>query len=434
MTGSGYAGIGIVLALALLIGGTAQQASAAECRFVLGFQALHDLLPSAVGECLENEHHNPENGDALQRTAGGLLVWRKADNWTAFTDGYRTWINGALGLQQRLNSERFRWEVPGLHSPAAVVPYIDGTSQDRAVLLDAEGAYSLLDQRVIYSIVVPQVASADLAVLPESADLVAALPHLPGERGVLVRVLGEENGLWWVAGGQRHRVYPWPLAVSPELRTLPRGAARVLPVPVFSPATNPQPTLSSTASPTPTATPTPTPTPSPTGTTQAPRSTATVTAIMLSLFSNIQHRFSLNIPVGWEIQQDRAGAIAVLRGPNADASDGREFAANITVQRIDSDGLDLEAFARRERERLRQGYVNASEKSDLGRITVGAYAAMPREFELTDPATNLTLHIRQLLVLRDSSVYVVTAASLAAAWDNYVGLFQRVLGSVEFRP
>ena len=37
----------------------------------------------------------------------GLLVWRKADNHTAFTDGYRTWVNGPYGLQVRLNTARF---------------------------------------------------------------------------------------------------------------------------------------------------------------------------------------------------------------------------------------------------------------------------------------------------------------------------------------
>jgi hypothetical protein len=85
----------------------------AGCRFVLGFAALRDLVGAAtVGDCLEDERFNPANGDALQRTTGGLLVWRKADNWTAFTDGYRTWVNGPRGLQQRLNSERFEWEAP----------------------------------------------------------------------------------------------------------------------------------------------------------------------------------------------------------------------------------------------------------------------------------------------------------------------------------
>ena len=68
--------------------------------------------PDKVGDCLENQRFNPENGDALQQTTGGLLVWRKADNWTAFTDGYRTWINGPYGLQARLNTEQFDWEGP----------------------------------------------------------------------------------------------------------------------------------------------------------------------------------------------------------------------------------------------------------------------------------------------------------------------------------
>ncbi len=85
--------------------------AAAECQFVLGFKTIRDLIGhETVGECLENEHHGA-NGDALQKTTGGQLVWRKADNFTAFTDGYRSWISGPNGLVQRLNSERFPWEA-----------------------------------------------------------------------------------------------------------------------------------------------------------------------------------------------------------------------------------------------------------------------------------------------------------------------------------
>jgi uncharacterized protein YkwD len=90
--------------------GTAPQANAPGCGFALGFAALHDVLPGVVGGCKVNEHHNPDNGDGLQETAGGLLVWRKADNFTAFTDGNRTWVNGPYGVQTRLNNERFSWE------------------------------------------------------------------------------------------------------------------------------------------------------------------------------------------------------------------------------------------------------------------------------------------------------------------------------------
>jgi hypothetical protein len=78
--------------------------------FRLGFAELARLLgPDIVGEPVENEHY-AANGDSQQLTTRGLMVWRKADNWTAFTDGYRTWVNGPNGVQERLNTERFDWE------------------------------------------------------------------------------------------------------------------------------------------------------------------------------------------------------------------------------------------------------------------------------------------------------------------------------------
>ena len=100
------AGVLALLCLALARPAEAQAA----CHFALGFATLHDQIPAVIGSCLEDEHHNAANGDALQRTTGGLLVWRKADNFTAFTDGYRTWVNGPFGLQTRLNTEQFPWE------------------------------------------------------------------------------------------------------------------------------------------------------------------------------------------------------------------------------------------------------------------------------------------------------------------------------------
>src|SRR3989441_7986344 len=78
----------------------------------MGFKTMADQIPTVVGGCLEDEHANPANGDALQETTGGLLVWRKADNFTAFTDGARTWVAGPFGLQTRANGERFDWEAP----------------------------------------------------------------------------------------------------------------------------------------------------------------------------------------------------------------------------------------------------------------------------------------------------------------------------------
>lgn len=98
--------------------------SASPCEFVLGFKAMHDLIPSVVGDCLDAETHVAANGDGLQHTTGGLLVWRKIDNWTAFTDGAHTWINGPSGLQERRNTERFGWEANPTGLPLVAAPLL----------------------------------------------------------------------------------------------------------------------------------------------------------------------------------------------------------------------------------------------------------------------------------------------------------------------
>ncbi len=102
--------LSLVIAVSLMVPVASASAQAVGCSFQLGFAALAAMIPAKVGACLENENHNPRNGDGLQHTTGGLMVWRKSDNWTAFTDGYHSWINGPNGLQQRLNTERFVWE------------------------------------------------------------------------------------------------------------------------------------------------------------------------------------------------------------------------------------------------------------------------------------------------------------------------------------
>ena len=101
--------VGLLVALAAPVRATQ------DCGFVLGFATLKSLIddaegPEVVGECLENESFDPMVGEAHQRTAGGLMVWRKADNWTGFSDGQRTWIRGPEGLQSRLSTELLDWE------------------------------------------------------------------------------------------------------------------------------------------------------------------------------------------------------------------------------------------------------------------------------------------------------------------------------------
>ena len=116
-----------LIAAGLLLLFAAPTAVAADCALASGFATLKALIdeaegPDKVGACLESRHVNPENGDGLQQTAGGLLVQRAADNRAAFTDGYRTWINGPNGLQARLNTEQFDWEGQPALGTVTVAP------------------------------------------------------------------------------------------------------------------------------------------------------------------------------------------------------------------------------------------------------------------------------------------------------------------------
>lgn len=111
------AALAFVLVVTPVVGALPARADASDCKFIGGFRQLHDLIPDIVGDCIENEQHNPTTGDALQRTTRGLLVWRKADNWTAFTDGVTTWVNGPNGIQSRSNAERFPWEAASAPPP-----------------------------------------------------------------------------------------------------------------------------------------------------------------------------------------------------------------------------------------------------------------------------------------------------------------------------
>lgn len=99
----------------------AAQTPPTHCQFVLGFQTLHSLDPADIGDCVDNQAFAP-NGDAQQHTTMGLMAWRKADNWTAFTNGARTWINGPYGLQWRANTVRFCFEADAPSTACAGQP------------------------------------------------------------------------------------------------------------------------------------------------------------------------------------------------------------------------------------------------------------------------------------------------------------------------
>ncbi len=109
--------LGLMLALGAALAPATTALAETTPDFRLGFKALAHQIPEIVGQPLDNEQYDPASGDSIQRTSRGLMVWRREDNITAFTDGTTTWLDGPLGLQSRPNSIQFDWEGVGRETP-----------------------------------------------------------------------------------------------------------------------------------------------------------------------------------------------------------------------------------------------------------------------------------------------------------------------------
>jgi hypothetical protein len=98
---SAVAVVGVLL-VAPSTGASAQSAPYCEPgqtpEFVDGFAMLKAELGDPMGDPLECEHTNPENGDALQQTSTGLAFYRASANTWTFTNGYEHWALASEGL------------------------------------------------------------------------------------------------------------------------------------------------------------------------------------------------------------------------------------------------------------------------------------------------------------------------------------------------
>lgn len=182
----------IVILVSLLSPGiwTASRLAAANCDFTLGFKALHDLKPDIIGDRVVDQRYSPENGDGLQETRRGLLVWRKADNFSAFTDGFRTWVNGPFGIEARLNSERFQFEaLQQLRNGELRLPLVDPQDlrekETPIRLVNGEFTLSSPPQRIRAGLVGDFVATGDLDG-DGTPDAVAPLFLNTGGSGVFI--------------------------------------------------------------------------------------------------------------------------------------------------------------------------------------------------------------------------------------------------------
>jgi hypothetical protein len=128
--------------------------AAQSCQYMFGFAALHNQVPAVVGDCTGNEVYNATG--STQATANGQLIWRRADNWIGFTNGYLTWVNSPTGVAVRLNTQRFAWEpnTDGLSvvgGPQAANSYLDDRSHAAALMLSLVNALNRREYLRAYS-------------------------------------------------------------------------------------------------------------------------------------------------------------------------------------------------------------------------------------------------------------------------------------------
>jgi D-alanyl-D-alanine carboxypeptidase len=127
--------------LATLLVFISPAAAAEEHVFQLGFADLASQIPDIAGQPIGPEQY-AHNGDSIQLTTTGMMVWRKIDNWTAFTNGSRTWLNGPLGLQDRANENRYGWESLGVGSATEAVTVSSVKALSLADLAKAGSEYT----------------------------------------------------------------------------------------------------------------------------------------------------------------------------------------------------------------------------------------------------------------------------------------------------
>lgn len=203
--------LGAMLAFGISLAGPVASMSAtapADCQFMLGFKSLRELAPEVVGSCTTNQSYAP-NGDAVQQTNRGLLVWRKADNFTAFTDGYHTWVNGPYGVQGRLNSERFSWEAPASSASISPAVYTGIQPAETQAPLDAmaENLFKLTNGDRQGNSVGALVLNSELSALATTraqglAKLGGALNHYDPSGHLVLKDIMDSNKIPYLTAGE----------------------------------------------------------------------------------------------------------------------------------------------------------------------------------------------------------------------------------------
>src|SRR5579884_2571275 len=86
------------LGLVLTLAAAPASAAADTCPAPTFAGLIASVGAGTVGSCLGAAYQDPSSQATMQPTSGGLLIASGVGDWTAFTDGTSTWVDGPSGV------------------------------------------------------------------------------------------------------------------------------------------------------------------------------------------------------------------------------------------------------------------------------------------------------------------------------------------------
>lgn len=149
------------------------------------------------------------------------------------------------------------------------------------------------------------------------------------------------------------------------------------------------------------------------------------------IYQNSQHGFSIEPPSGWQEQQTPPeGVVVLFKNAQVDKDEsGKDFNANINIVKGDlSQGQDLSQFFAKSKQEL----AALSEFKIVSEIKGTLSGSEAIQIDYTWKLSGTGLYQRQIYLLREKSVFILTATVTPSIWTKYQSVIEKSLGSFQF--
>ena len=130
--------------------------------------------------------------------------------------------------------------------------------------------------------------------------------------------------------------------------------------------------------------------------------------------------FSICQPPTWSKDESgAAGTTVIFKNPKTDKDGTTSYTANLNVlvKPSENDLAGYIADAKDYMPKLFQNYALIHEEQ------IDLNGKKAHTLEATYISTNAKVHVKQIILVEDSKVYLITSASLDSAWNNYISSF-----------